>query len=1021
MVRYFLILAALAASAGKAVAGAPTGASNAVQAARATEIPGCTLFVDAAAARSGDGSLAKPFKTIGTAISAAEGGAVICVAEGTYPEKLVPGEKYFSLAGGFQRGSEFKVRDSARFVSKAEGKGGTFLRFEDPAPKGDQLVVVDGFEISGYQQAIVREFYESQRFDITNNFIHDNVCKDNNLVGAGFAVNNVSGTISGNVIVRNSCGRGGAGFVNDSTNSNTVLISKNLIEANSGIEPESAHGGALYLFGNKLTVIDNEFVNNTVSQWGGGLYIGAFKQGGQTTTARVSRNVYKGNRAGNKGGGFFCDDGAECHSDHDYFEKNCGHNILLDSGPPGSGPTITTFDYMTNVDALEVDCGSPGIGVLVNRDDSGAADTYTITNSTFRGNGEGKDLATGCNSGCDAVKITVSNSTVQRKFADGGIKVKFEGASAPAPEKEAKAEEKPASKVAPRETTPPPVAKKTTVVAAKKPAANESEVSAEEAFNIARELGTADAWKAFLETHPTGFYANMARAYLKKLGVSEDAPASAEPAEPEPEASAHEEKKAKPDSPKAATSEEGPEPAKNPIRPAIARGGKYMGFSERFNRYYTDPTWKPSKTVFVSPDGSGDGTSRSAPMSAADAVAAAQPGTRINFLRGKYEGCLAFSKDNSGTYDEPVVLAGERNGDQSIGVTMTCCNTGRKTCINLEAADYVAVDGFEFKGGDYGVRSVGGGFAASEHARGIAVLGSVGGDQNRDPFFSGQSDWAVWERNVGYGAKKDDGHGFYISNGSDFNIVRANETYGGVSSDFQINADPAYACVEQGIPADDPRCDAYAGTGEGGQGASDFFLVENNYFHHSNGPGSNFASVRKSIIRNNIFGPQARHNVSFYQETENAKLGSSDNQIIHNLFITNARHAVQFSKNSTRNEFANNVLLGIQIKGDAATANPSAVLMEVDDTVVDNVYRGNFYASGKLEGRSPGDEETVTGEFSADWFEKFPIELNHEPNDLRPTSEAPFVGKGTLIRNAPKDRNGQVRSGDVDLGPIEIP
>ena len=50
--------------------------------------------------------------------------------------------------------------------------------------------------------------------------------------------------------------------------------------------------------------------------------------------------------------------------------------------------------------------------------------------------------------------------------------------------------------------------------------------------------------------------------------------------------------------------------------------------------------------------------------------------------------------------------------------------------------------------------------------------------------------------------------------------------------------------------------------------------------------------------------------MSFWQETDNPKLGSSDNKILHNLFITTGRHGVQFVNNSTRNEFANNVILG---------------------------------------------------------------------------------------------------------------
>ncbi len=38
-----------------------------------------------------------------------------------------------------------------------------------------------------------------------------------------------------------------------------------------------------------------------------------------------------------------------------------------------------------------------------------------------------------------------------------------------------------------------------------------------EAFEAAKELGTADAWNAFLANYSTGFRADLARAYLKKL------------------------------------------------------------------------------------------------------------------------------------------------------------------------------------------------------------------------------------------------------------------------------------------------------------------------------------------------------------------------------------------------------------------------------------------------------------------------------------------------------------------------
>ncbi len=379
------------------------------------------------------------------------------------------------------------------------------------------------------------------------------------------------------------------------------------------------------------------------------------------------------------------------------------------------------------------------------------------------------------------------------------------------------------------------------------------------------------------------------------------------------------------------------------------------------------------------------------------------------------------STRSGGTYDQPIVVVGERNDDGSIGVTVDCKFGKRLTCFNIEAANYVAVDGFELVGGRFGVRAVGADFPASRHARGIAVLNSLGHDQDRDPFFTAQTDWAVFERNVAYGARKDDGHGFYLSNGGDWNIVRFNETYGNDSSDFQINADPASTCQEVGIAFDDPRCDAYAGEGEGGQGASDYMLVDSNYFHHGNAQGANFTSVRRSVIRNNIFGPQARHNVSFWQETDNPKLGSSDNLVLHNLFLTTGRAAVQFIQNSTRNRFHNNLLLGVSFEGGAVAANPSAVLMEVDGSVAENDYAGNVYVSGVVEGRQPNEGERILDEFSDARFARFPTGLDHEPNDFRPTADARFLGAGAFHEGAPFDRQGNRRSGDVDAGPFELP
>jgi hypothetical protein len=463
--------------------------------------------------------------------------------------------------------------------------------------------------------------------------------------------------------------------------------------------------------------------------------------------------------------------------------------------------------------------------------------------------------------------------------------------------------------------------------------------------------------------------------------------------------------------------------------PAVSRGGEYAGFPEKLNRYYTDCAWQPTSTVYVSPTGTGNGSSASAPASVTSALAAATPGRMIMFAAGTYSGCFELGSDNSGTYDAPIVLKGERKSDGSLGVTINCCTTGRKSCFNLEAADYVAIDGFELVGGDYGVRSVGSDYAANQHQKGTAMLRCEGHGQNKDPFFTGESDWLVIERCIGHDSGSGDGHGIYLSNGSDWNIARWNETYNTLSSDFQINADPASTCEDEGIAFDDPECDAVAGSHPtGGRGASDFMLVEGNFFHHSQAQGPNFTSVRNSTIKNNIFALPARHGASFWQETDNPKLGASNNLVAHNLIIVQVanRQAIGVLNSSTGNRFVNNVVVAVSISGSAVSANANGQLLATDATTVQaNTFEHNAWLSGYFGSEDsapayvPGATELRLTTFQSSWFAAFPTTVGHDPSAFAPSATAPWLDQGTLLPEVPVDRDGVARHAPTDLGPFE--
>ena len=119
----------------------------------------------------------------------------------------------------------------------------------------------------------------------------------------------------------------------------------------------------------------------------------------------------------------FCDDGATCTSYHEVYDRNCGGNILLDSGSR-LRPDVAQFDHLTNVGALEVGCKGPGAAC----GSTGSAtrrDTYSFINAIFWGNAPGLDFAASCDRACDKVRVTVSHSMVQTDYVKNGPTVTF--------------------------------------------------------------------------------------------------------------------------------------------------------------------------------------------------------------------------------------------------------------------------------------------------------------------------------------------------------------------------------------------------------------------------------------------------------------------------------------------------------------------------------------------------------------------------------------------------------------------
>ncbi len=415
----------------------------------------------------------------------------------------------------------------------------------------------------------------------------------------------------------------------------------------------------------------------------------------------------------------------------------------------------------------------------------------------------------------------------------------------------------------------------------------------------------------------------------------------------------------------------------------IKQGSDYFGSSEKFNAYYTDPNWTPKRVIYVAMDG-GDGfdsQSYESPIGMETALSNLEPGDFI-FVKATSgpisDVNIRVDSDQGGTYEQPVVFYGERRTDGSLGVHLECATSGSNantSCFNLEASNYIAIDGFIMEGGNYGVRAVGA-YETSGHQLGVAMLNNHAFDQEKDPLFSGGSDWLVVESNICHGAKEGDGHGLYLSNGSDWNIVRFNELYDNVSSDFQVNADPLSTCDSYS----DDSCHGSANDRKG-DGVSEFFTIMDNFFHDGKGQGPNFTSMRNSKVSNNIFGPYERHNLSFWQETEEAKLGSSNNEFENNLLVGFKSHLLQFKNNSNGNRISGNILMGLNKSG--SEVDTSVVAIEVENSS-NNTYADNFYFTGLQLGHALEDSEVHSDKLPSDLFRTTSFARVGHPEDWTP-------------------------------------
>lgn len=140
-----------------------------------------------------------------------------------------------------------------------------------------------------------------------------------------------------------------------------------------------------------------------------------------------------------------------------------------------------------------------------------------------------------------------------------------------------------------------------------------------------------------------------------------------------------------------------------------------------------------------------------------------------------------------------------------------------------------------------------------------------------------------------------DEHGIYVSNSSDFPIIRGNRVHHNTASGIQINADPSM---------------------EDGDGITTGTVIERNVVYENGrigGSAINLASVRSSLVQNNLLYNNYAGGIACWADGNGPAWGCKNNRFTNNTVFfrsTEGRWTISLKEGSSGNQIRNNIFCG---------------------------------------------------------------------------------------------------------------
>ena len=286
-------------------------------------------------------------------------------------------------------------------------------------------------------------------------------------------------------------------------------------------------------------------------------------------------------------------------------------------------------------------------------------------------------------------------------------------------------------------------------------------------------------------------------------------------------------------------------------------------------------------TFYISPNGNdlNPGTESQPWRTLQHAADVVNPGETVYLMSGTYSSGMALER--SGSAGSIILFKG---ADPST-VIIDASSDNNRDCLFIENADYIIIENITVRNAQRaGLR-----LSYSNH---ITIKNCKFLNNTKWGIFTDFSDYTTIEGCEASGSKEE--HGIYISNSSDFAAIKKNRCHNNEASGIQINADPSM----------------------GGDGLSGDCTVDSNFCYEngsSGGAAINLASVRNSIISNNVIYNNLAGGIAAWDDGQGDSWGSKNLQILNNTIYFRpgeGRWCISLKNGSSGCIIYNNLLFG---------------------------------------------------------------------------------------------------------------